>query len=55
MGKRIGEYENKLIFASQELERLNGLLRLKNEEIVKLDGNCKLVIKENDDLKKKID
>lgn len=36
LGKRITEYENKLVLAAQEMERLNLILKNKNDEIVRL-------------------
>ena len=34
MNRKIAEYENKIALLSQEIERLNGNLRIKNEEVM---------------------
>lgn len=40
MNRKIGEYDNKIALLSQEIERLNGLLRAKVEDISSLEKKC---------------
>lgn len=40
MNRKIGEYDNKIALLSQEIERLNGLLRVKVEDISNLEKKC---------------
>ena len=54
VNKKVSEYENKLMLLSQELERVNGNLRLKVDENSQLENNNRMLAQEVEGLKRKI-
>ncbi len=52
ISRKVAEYENRIALMSHEIERLNGNLRNKVEEISNWDKNYRILQQENENLKR---
>lgn len=52
MNRKIAEYENRIVLLGQELERLNGSLRVKVEENGNLESRLRAAQQEGDGLRR---
>ena len=50
--RKVSEYENRIALMSQEIERLNGTLRIKVDEISGWDNKYRILLQENENMKR---
>lgn len=50
----MSEYENKIILITQEIERLNGSIKTKNDEINRYENNTRSLNQELESYKRKV-